>query len=380
MPPAAIEASTVMSTAHRLGARLTSASSRNGGEKIIDCGSATCGWPREHERVPPRPVATREAVGKELDLRLEMRLCIPGNCHTAEHPRPGHQQEGSEKHQCHRQQGPARVPRSRIAVDTGVNRRGATLGRPEWPASRLHHNVVTRIIAASICPSVYSITASGRITPGRGFHDQRLADAVAILGWLDASGFSVRRCATRPSAQAQRPWPLYGGGVAASLCTLLFPPPLRRTGDMNPGYPPVWIITSRPIGREATQAPRAEGSGTRAAEQSSTNARPGPRGAQQSGSRPDYGVQIRGGHVGRGKFRGEDRSHGQAPDRSVMGQPRSRSRAAAEARLEEAVPGHRPRRPVVGRDLRRHARADRGQHGRAAARPQGASSASPSPC
>ena len=38
-------ASTVASTAHELGAASRSASTKNGGEKIIDCGSATCGWP-----------------------------------------------------------------------------------------------------------------------------------------------------------------------------------------------------------------------------------------------------------------------------------------------------------------------------------------------
>ena len=37
--------STVASTAHKLGAPSMSASARNGGEKIIDCGSAICGWP-----------------------------------------------------------------------------------------------------------------------------------------------------------------------------------------------------------------------------------------------------------------------------------------------------------------------------------------------
>ena len=39
------QASTVASTAHRLGAPSISASARNGGEKIIACGSAICGWP-----------------------------------------------------------------------------------------------------------------------------------------------------------------------------------------------------------------------------------------------------------------------------------------------------------------------------------------------
>jgi hypothetical protein len=45
MAPANCANSTVTSTAHRLGSPLTSASSRNGGEKIMDWGSATCGWP-----------------------------------------------------------------------------------------------------------------------------------------------------------------------------------------------------------------------------------------------------------------------------------------------------------------------------------------------
>src|SRR5262245_24825085 len=38
-------ASKVASVAHRLGALVSSASARNGGEKIIACGSATWGWP-----------------------------------------------------------------------------------------------------------------------------------------------------------------------------------------------------------------------------------------------------------------------------------------------------------------------------------------------
>ena len=37
--------STVASTAHKLGAASRSASARNGGEKIMDCGSAIWGWP-----------------------------------------------------------------------------------------------------------------------------------------------------------------------------------------------------------------------------------------------------------------------------------------------------------------------------------------------
>src|SRR5215831_1569123 len=44
-PPRNTKARTVASWAHRLGAPSMSANSRNGGEKIIDCGSAICGWP-----------------------------------------------------------------------------------------------------------------------------------------------------------------------------------------------------------------------------------------------------------------------------------------------------------------------------------------------
>ena len=38
-------ASSVASAAHRPGAGFSNASSRKGGEKIIDWGSAICGWP-----------------------------------------------------------------------------------------------------------------------------------------------------------------------------------------------------------------------------------------------------------------------------------------------------------------------------------------------
>jgi hypothetical protein len=44
-PPRNTIASTVTSAAQRLGALFISASARNGGEKIIACGSAICGWP-----------------------------------------------------------------------------------------------------------------------------------------------------------------------------------------------------------------------------------------------------------------------------------------------------------------------------------------------
>lgn len=44
-PPTNTMASKVVSAAHRLGAEFRNASSRNGGEKIIDCGSAIWGWP-----------------------------------------------------------------------------------------------------------------------------------------------------------------------------------------------------------------------------------------------------------------------------------------------------------------------------------------------
>ena len=47
--------------------RLSSASSRNGGEKIIDCGSAICGWPREH-------------VGMSRTAIRRARSCAARNC------------------------------------------------------------------------------------------------------------------------------------------------------------------------------------------------------------------------------------------------------------------------------------------------------------
>ena len=125
-------ASTVASTAHRLGARVQQGEHQEGRGEDHRLRVGDLRMPAEHEGRPGRGFAAREALRQELDLRLEVGLGVPGDRHPARQPGPAdderrEQEDGQRERHRMRRSGSQHSRRSRRMVRVCGPARGVPL-------------------------------------------------------------------------------------------------------------------------------------------------------------------------------------------------------------------------------------------------------------
>lgn len=194
-PPAHMQASTVASTARRPGAAFSSASSRNGGEKDHRLRIGHLRLATEHERVPPRRLATAETVGEELDLRLEVGLGVPWNGDVAGEPRPSQRQKAREIEE-HRH---AERPGGRRLVRRAFAYRPA----PGWRSSLMSLASCCRGATHTVRPTFLrrlQRSTAAHDVPARAWSARGIGRALDIMTGKVAHGPASREAGSRIAA------------------------------------------------------------------------------------------------------------------------------------------------------------------------------------